>query len=178
MLFNNNVSAVHNPRILPMPAVPFRITASTGSTCSIEPRNTWSSDSKRTESETLPVHSLAIRAISNNDPLCQYSQYEHYRTLKYFQSALAVSPVLPTENSSDAHLSIRHTRSTLRVMRVPGIYLNAASARCMSTNRVPSESIIRTYLVFTNALRGTFCCLHVYLVWTFWLTFVFLSGLC
>ena len=32
-------------------------------------------------------------------PYCQYSQYEQYQTLKYYQSVLAVSPVLLTENT-------------------------------------------------------------------------------
>ena len=58
---------------------------------------------------------------------CQYSQNEQYRTLKYCQSVLGLSQVLPAENIFDAHLSIRHARSILGVLRVYTLVLRVVA---------------------------------------------------
>ena len=59
------ISAVLNARVLPIRAVSSQITASTGSSCSTEPRNTWS-----------------LGSVDVQDPKSQYVQY---RTMTYCQ---------------------------------------------------------------------------------------------
>ena len=89
---SSNISAVHKAKMLPKMAVSSQLTTSTGSTCDIEPRTNRSSGSVNVHNPKYCEYTRSIRAVHRTRTYCYYSQYEQYRTLKYCQSVLEVSP--------------------------------------------------------------------------------------
>ena len=90
------------------------------STCSIEPRNTRSSNVQ----DLRYCELLAVTAVSNNDILsvlavCM-SSIGPWNTVSQYSQCLCIA----RRNISDAQLNVRHIRSilgALRVYKVPGI---------------------------------------------------------